>query len=314
MNLFVRLLTFVVCGALSAHAQGSRDMLIIVSDPGEAVYQSEFHRQAQAWQNLAAKGNFKCQTIGLAESSSEDDLTTLTNTLNQLEKTGDDLWLIWIGHGSFDGRTANFNLRGKDIDAPAVQKLLKPFSRRLIILNLFSASFPFLPPLVGENRIIVGPVRSPNQRNYTRFGEKIADALEDSTLAADLDLDGALSLLELTLQASSQTKAFYDDEQRVVQENAIIEDNGDGSPTEVTTFEGLISTAGEDGPTAREIYLLAPSESPKLSAQAKKDRSQIEQAINALRQRKPHLPEDEYYRQLEALMREMAKIYRKKPR
>ena len=31
------------------------------------------------------------------------------------ETTDHELWLVLIGHGTFDGRTARFNLRGPDV-------------------------------------------------------------------------------------------------------------------------------------------------------------------------------------------------------
>ncbi len=288
----------------------ARDMLIVVSEPGDANYDTEFRRQAKAWQDLAAKGGMKVQTIGVEEESADGDLQLLEKSLADLPKTGEDLWLVWIGHGSFDGRKANFNLRGKDIDPAAVKELLKPFTRRLIVLNLFSASYPFLTPLAGENRVIICAARSPGERNYSRFGEKFADILTDP--AADLDLDGSLSLLEATLHASTNTRAFYEDAQRVLQEHAVIDDNGDGKPTSTDRFRGLRAEAGSDGPLARDIYLLAASADP-LTPQAKEARANLEASIDALRKRKSTMKEEEYYILLESLMREMALLYRKEP-
>jgi hypothetical protein len=297
-------------------AQDAREMLIVVSEPGDANYDTEFRRQATAWQGLAAKANMKVRTIGVEKESAEGDLPLLEKSLAALPKTGGDLWLVWIGHGSFDGRTANFNLRGKDIDPAAVKELLKPFTRRLVILNLFSASSPFLAPLAGKDRVIVCAARSPGERNYSRFGAKFADALTDP--AADLDLDGSLSLLEATLHASANTRAFYEDAQRVLQEHAVIDDNGDGQATSTDRFKGLRAEikssekSQPDGSGAREIYLLASAADP-LSPQAKEVRAKLEASIDALRKRKPRMEDEEYYTLLESLMREMAKLYGKVP-
>jgi hypothetical protein len=306
------LVTLLLLG--SAALSPARDMLIVVSEPGDANYETEFRRQATAWQSLAAKANMKVRTIGIEKESADGDLALLEKSIADLPKTGDDLWLVWIGHGSFDGRNANFNLRGKDIDPAAVKELLKPFTRRLVILNLFSASNPFLAPLAGNDRVIVCAARSPGERNYSRFGGKFADALTDP--AADLDLDGSLSLLEATLHASANTRAFYEDAQRVLQEHAVIDDNGDGKPTSTDRFKGLRAEAGSsgksqpDGAHAREIHLLASSADP-LSPQAKEARAKLEASIDALRERKPRMKEEEYYILLESLMREMARLYGK---
>ncbi len=286
----------------------AREMLIVVSEPGDANYETEFRRQATAWQNLAAKAEMKVQTIGIEKETDDGDRFLLEKVLAALSKTGDDLWLVWIGHGSFDGRTANFNLRGRDIDPAAVKELLKPFTRRLVILNLFSASSSFLAPLAGENRVVVCAARSPGERNYSRFGAKFADALTDP--AADLDLNGSLSLLEATLHATAGTRVFYEDAQRVLQEHAVLDDNGDGQPTSTDAFKGLRAGTGADGALAREINFLTPA-ADRLSPEARQQRDKLELTIEALRKRKTELPEKEYYQLLETLMRDMAGVYGK---
>lgn len=306
MKFLLFILLVLLTGRLAA-AEESRSMLVIVSEPGNPAYEVEFQRQAKAWQDLAAKGGFEVNTLGLGEAPAAGDRPVLEETLGRLPKSGGDLWLVWIGHGSNDGRTANFNLRGPDIDANAVARLLEPFERRLVLLHLFSASGPFLNTLSKENRVIVSATRG-NQKNYSRFGEKLADSLASKD--ADLDLDGSLSLLEATLHAAGATQAFYEDAQRVVQENAILDDNGDGRGTSFDAFQGLRATGpAADGKVAREIHFLKANADP-LPPEAREKRAELEAAIDALRQRKPELEEDAYYAELEKLLREMAKLYR----
>lgn len=305
---FLLFILFVLLTARPAAAEESRTMLIIVSEPGNPAYDLEFQRQAKVWQDLGTKGDFEVKTIGLGETPADGDRPLLEETLDGLPKSGGDLWLVWIGHGSDDGRTANFNLRGPDIDASAVAGLLAPFERRLILLHLFSASGPFLTTLSKPDRVIVSATRG-TQKNYSRFGEKLADAVASPD--ADLDLDGSLSLLEATLHAAGATKAFYEDAQRVVQENAILDDNGDGRGTTFDTFQGLRARGpATDGKVAREIHFLNANADP-LPPEARKKRAELEAAIDALRQRKPELEEDAYYAELEKLLREMAQLYRK---
>ncbi len=302
------LLTFLLLGSSLAWAEEARAMLIVVSEPGNPTYDLEFQRQAKAWQDLAARGQMEVRAVGIGEAPAEGDRPALEKTIAELPKTGGDLWLVWIGHGSNDGRTANFNLRGPDIDAGSVATLLKPFTRRLVILNLFSASGPFLTTLSGKDRVIVSATRG-GEKNYSRFGEKLADSLGSSD--ADLDLDGSLSLVEATLHASAATKAFYDDSQRVVQEHAVLDDNGDGRGTTTDKFKGLRADGpSPDGVLAREIHFLKAN-ADLLSPEAREKRAELELAIDALRKQKPELQEDDYYARLEKLMREMAKLYGK---
>ena len=305
---FLCLLVLLFC---EAHAADERAMLIVVSEPGTATYEQEFRRQAKAWQDLAAKAKMDVSTIGLAKDSTDGDRPAVEKAITALSKDGGDLWLIWIGHGSFDGRIANFNLRGPDIDSIAVRDLLNSFTRRLVILNLFSASNPFLTALAGKDRVIISSTRSGGERNYTRFGEKFADAL--TAADTDLDLDGSLSLLEAALRAAAGTRAFYEDAQRVVQEHAVIDDNGDGLGTPIEKFKGLRAevvgkSATPDGEIARQINFPTPS-SDSLAPQAKEKRAKLEIAIMALKKRKAEIGEKEYYNELEKLMLGMAEVY-----
>ena len=302
------LLLVLIAAAPLLRAEEKRALLIVIGEPGNALYQDQFKRQAKVWQDLAAKAKITASTIGLDDAPPDGDRPALEKALAALPKEGGDLWLIWIGHGTFDGRSAKFNLRGPDIEATSIAELLKPFQRRLIILNLFSASGPFMAPLAGKDRIIVSASRG-GEKNYSRLGEKLADSL--SSTDADLDLDGSHSLLEAVLHASAATKEFYDDAQRVVSEHAVIDDNGDGRGTGTDKFKGLRAEGkSPDGTAAREIYFLGDSADP-LSPEAREERTKLEAEIEALRQRKKELQEDDYYAEMEKLMRRMAKLYGK---
>ena len=289
-------------------------MLIVVSEPGDPTYDLEFRRQAKAWRKIAEKGNIAVTTIGLESSPEANDKPALEKAIQGFSKDGGDLWLIWIGHGSYDGRTANFNLRGDDIDSKTLATLLKALTRRLVILNLFSASAPFLDALSGENRIIISSTRSTGQRNYSRFGEKLADVI--SSTDADLDLDGEVSLLEATLEAAAKTEAFYTDAQRVVQEHSVIEDNADQLGTPTVAFKGFRAEMESDdslpdGALTREIHFLKANPDP-LSGEAREKRAQLELEIHQLHRSKKDLPEDKYFELLEELMLSMAEIYSEK--
>lgn len=302
------LLLLLIIASPVLQAEEKRALLIVIGEPGNALYQDEFRRQAKVWQELAAKAKMDATTIGLDDEAAEGDRPGLEKAIGDLPKSGGDLWMVWIGHGTFDGRSAKFNLRGPDIEAAEIAELLKPIQRRLIVLNLFSASGPFVAPLAGKDRVIVSASRG-GERNYSRLGEKLANSLGSTD--ADLDLDGSLSLLEAVLHASATTKAFYDDAQRVVSEHAVIDDNGDGRGTGTDKFKGLRADGSSpDGALAREIHFFSDNADP-LSPEAREDRTRLEAEIEALRLRKKDLKEDDYYAELETLMRRMAKLYGK---
>ncbi|MEM1223365.1 MAG: hypothetical protein AAGH40_11425 [Verrucomicrobiota bacterium] len=310
MRFFVFTISWLLAVGLSA--DDSRQMLIVVGEPGDGEYAVEFTRQAEAWQEIARKAEMRINVVGLDTALVDGDLQKLKAAFEEIPVHGDDFWIIWIGHGSFDGRNAYFNLRGKDIGPAEMATWIAPFERRIILLKLFSASAPFIGPLSADNRVLLSAGRSPGERNYTRFGEKLADALNNPS--ADLDLDESLSLLEASLYATAATRAFYDDAQRVLQEHAVIDDNGDGRATSLETFEGLTApqpyadAPSADGLQARDIYFLKNTRDP-LGPEAQVERARLERAINRLRARKSEMSEDSFYKELEILMRAMAKLY-----
>ncbi len=164
--------------------------------PGTPEYQSQFHQWADQWQAAAAKASAESIRIGLSEpAAGVTDRERLRSIL--LEKKGasrEPLWIVLIGHGTYDGREAKFNLRGPDVTDLELAEWLAPLKRPVAILDCASASGPFLNRLSGENRVVVTATKSGNELNFTRFGQYLAEAITNPR--ADLDKDGQVSLLE----------------------------------------------------------------------------------------------------------------------
>ena len=59
------------------------------------------------------------------------------------------LFVLLLGHGTFDGREAKFNLVGPDLAASEWAALVEPLPGRLVFVNTTAASAPFLARLRG---------------------------------------------------------------------------------------------------------------------------------------------------------------------
>ena len=170
------------------------------------------------------------------------------------------LWLVLIGHGTFDGREAKFNLRGPDVSAAELADWLKPIKRPLAILDCSSSSGPFVNRLSGEDRVVVTATRSGDEQNFARLGQYLAEAIADP--AADLDKDGQVSLLEAFLTAGARTEEFYRTKARLATEHALIDDNGDRLGTPADWFRGIHATkrvksgAAVDGVARHQLHLI----------------------------------------------------------
>lgn len=320
---FLALLWSLLLPALSAEtnapasaASDAPTVLLVVGAAGESEFGTNFVHQADLWQTACQTASAHLTTIGLSSTNDSPEITDLVRLQQSLEaapKTGGDLWVVLIGHGTYDGREARFNLRGPDLVATNLAQWLRPFQRRLAILNTASASGPFLKILAGTNRVVITATRSGNEVNFTRFGSRLANAL--TAPQADIDQDGQISLLEAFLTAAFQVAEFYKTESRLATEHALIDDNGDGLGTPADWFRGLRATkkardgTAVDGLRAHQMHLIRSSAENELSPEVRAKRDQLELEVGLLRDRKSALPEEEYYRQLEDLLRQLARVY-----
>jgi len=196
------------CVAVGAETNQST-VILVVGAAGEPDFMTNFVRQVELWTNACARGDARPICIGLddpssgiltfAASNSPTSATSDHDRLRQIlaaepRETVQPLWLAFIGHGTFEGKEARFNLRGPDVTATELREWLRPFSRPIIFIDTASASAPFLNLISATNRVVVTATRSGNEQNFARFGLYFAEALSDP--ASDLDQDGQTSVLE----------------------------------------------------------------------------------------------------------------------
>ena len=244
-----------------AQTNEQRTLVLVIGVAGEPEYAEQFSAVADFWKKAAVKGGLQTTVIGEDTENPENDGARLLDTLtNEGAKPAGELWLVFIGHGTFDGRTAKFNLRGPDITAEELTAVLKPTKRPLAVINCASASGPFLNALSAPGRVIITATRSGDELNAPRFGGFFAQAIGNP--AADLDKDGQTSLLEAYLLAARQVEQFYKEAGRLATEHALLDDNGDGLGTPADWFRGVravkTATNGKsvDGVRAHQMHLV----------------------------------------------------------
>ena len=175
-------------------------VIVLTGAPGKAEYGRLFAKWAGQWKQAAAKGGAECHHIGKTlEATAKENFKKLIS--NQAPKAKSPLWLVLIGHGTFDGKKAKFNLRGPDLEAGELAAWLKDFQRPLAIINCSSSSTPFLAALSGEGRVVLTATRSGFEQNFSRLGGYLASAI--GGVGADFDKDGQTSLLEAWLAAAT---------------------------------------------------------------------------------------------------------------
>ena len=293
----------------------SPSAVIVTGVGGEDAYATRFASWAAKWEAACAAGEVRTAKIE-AGGANEPTLAKLQSVLAAEPKTGAGaLWIVLVGHGTFDGKEPKFNLVGDDVSAATLAEWLKPFGRPLIVVASFSSSGAFLKPLSAPTRVVVTATKSGSEQNFAHFGGFLADAV--GKLSADLDHDGQTSLLEAWLSASKGVEEFYKDEGRLATEHSLLDDNGDGVGTPASFFEGIRvakkaqGTATPDGVRAHQIHLVPGKHERSWPAELRAERDALEADVAKLRAAKATIPENEYYSQLEAVLLQLAQVYRK---
>ena len=289
-------------------------VIVVVGAYGTHEYGTQFSKWANLWEEACLKGDAKFHAIGLDKAGSSNDRTTLQKILaDESKQTTAALWLVLIGHGTFDGRTAKFNLRGPDISADDLAEWLKPSLRPLAVINTSSSSAPFLSRLSAQGRVVITATKSGFEQNYTRFGQYLAEAITEPQ--ADLDKDGQTSLLEAFLTASGRVDEFYSAAGRLVTEHALLDDNGDGLGTRADWFRGIRpvrkaeDSVSLDGYRAHQFHIVYSEAENKILPDLRSQRDQLELEVMKLRDAKESLSEEDYFSKLETLLYDIAQIY-----
>ena len=299
---------FAGCAAAVAE---ERYVLIVSGASGAPEYGAKF----SAWTTELANTlthRFNLDASRLVVLSDTDDAASASTSANvrgalasfQRRMTRDDVLLVvLIGHGTFDGIDAKFNLVGPDLEAGEWASLLEPLPGRVVFVNPTAASFPFLARLAGPRRVVITATDSPAQRYQTVFPEYFIKAFADES--ADLDKDGRVSIWEAFAAASLGVRRHYQQRGQLATERALLDDRGDG-------IGGEAAKPGENGSLASRIFLdvpipgAAPTDEVLLKLLQRKSMLEIE--VEELKIRKTFLPAGEYAAEFERLMIELARV------
>lgn len=242
-------------------------------------------------------------SAGTARSNAEN-LRRLLGDLRRRLTRDDLLMLVLIGHGTFDGSDAKFNLVGPDMTALEWKAVLDGLSSRLVVINTTASSFPFLEELSQRGRVVITATDSVAQRFATVFPEYFVKSLAD--LSSDYDKNGRVSIWEAFAAASAGVKQYYEQRGQLSTERPILDDNGDKVGREA-------EAPGPDGTLARTLYLDAEPGSVTADvalAGLYRRKTALEAQLEDLKSRKPALPAEQYEAELEKVLVELARVAR----
>jgi hypothetical protein len=273
---------------------------------GEPDYEQRFASQAQEIDKLlhASGSDSKVTTLYGPQATKANVQSALTQVARDA-KQNDAFVLMLIGHGSFDGYDYKINLPGPDITGVELGALLDriPCTRQLVV-NMTSASGGSRASLEKANRVVITATKSGNEKNATVFARFWVEALRDPS--ADTDKNETVSALEAFIYAETKTAQFYETQKRLATEHPILEDTGQGDG------ERKPSPENGEGLKAAQFALLRIGTAQVAASTPEKKvlldkRDQLEEQIDKLKYEKAAMPADDYKKQLQDLLIQLAK-------
>jgi len=291
-------------------------LLILVGLAGDPEHGELFHKWGGELADAAGRFGVPVDhVVYLVDQTQEGDKhVTGKATVEEIGKTfdrfgkqatpDDVVYVILIGHGSYDGKSAKFNLPGPDMSAADFNTQFKKLpTKQIVFVDTTSASGPFLNELSGPGRTIITATRNGAENFTTLFGGYFVDALTGEE--ADADKNRRVSMLEAFQYAKAAVQRAYDKEGLLSTEHAVLDDNGDkvGSPDP--------STNGPDGKLASLLSIGSVADAaalptdPKLRALVLEQR-ELEHRVESLRLLKESMEPAKYQSELEKLVTDLA--------
>ena len=272
-------------------AAGATYFLTVAGLGGEPDYEQRFTLLANDTDKLlrAGGGTDRIITTLKGADATKAKMTAALQKIAADAKAPDVLVLMMIGHGTFDGVEYKFNLVGPDISGTELAGLLNKVSAaRQLVVDMTSASGGVTTALKHDGRTVITATKSGSEKNATLFGRYWVEALRDP--AADTDKNETVTALEAYKYAQTKTTAFFTDQKRLATEHSQLED-----PQRANAF-----------PLVRYGSAAAVVNNPAKRALVTK-KEEIENRIDALKYQKDLMAPEDYRKQMNALLLELAR-------
>ena len=281
-----------------AFVEANTRALVITGLGGNVEYNASFseHSDAitEALRTLTAEPENVVHLVG-ETANRETFLSTMNkvveeaNELSESSNEIDTFVLIMIGHGNVNRSGWQFNVSGPDISVQDLVGALAPLNvGHEVIVAAASASGDLLEPLTQAGRTLVTATKSGGELNAVRFTQYFAAAMASDE--ADVDRNELLTVQEAFTFANNATQHYYTEQKLLASEHARF-----ASPNNTTT---TIATLGA---------LRDAKNNPAIAALLDK-RSLLEEAFYEVKASKSTRDSDEYYRELEEVLVEIATL------
>lgn len=284
-----------LAAVLAAPAQAELFYLVVGGLGGEPAYTEQFDKDATALAAVARRTTAESRvTLLKGEAATRDAVVKAFDSLRTRAKAADNVIVMLIGHGSYDGETYKLNLPGPDLDGAEIAKLLGAIpARSQLVVNATSASGAILETWAGEGRTLITATRSGFERNATRFAEHFAAALAAGS--ADLNKNGVITAQEAFDYATRRVADSFERDGTLATEHSQI---AGGAAARFT-----VARLGSAAPAADA----AASADPAVAALTA-ERERLDGEIEALRARRESMANDAYLSELQRLLVALAEV------
>lgn len=269
--------------------------VVVAGLGGDAEYSESFDASSQQFATgLRTLENDPSLTITLDESATRDSiLAAIEQQVGRMTadagSADQSFVLILTGHGNADKQGWRFNVKGPDLTTEDLVAALNtvPAQQQLVVLAA-SASGAALDTLAQLGRVLVTATKSGGEINAVRFPGFLAEAMQSEV--ADYDRNEILTVAEAYRFAESRTRDYYEQQKLLASEHPRL--RGEEADNIAVALLGSLQDASDDPVVAKLLD----------------ERLTLEQRFKALRVRKPDMPVDEYYEELETLLLSIARL------
>jgi hypothetical protein len=299
----LRCLVLLLLGALAAPA--ATFYVTISGLGGEPDYDQRFKMWAQDIDSSLKKAGTPDPEILTLIAPTREQIRSHFASLASAVKATDNLVVVLIGHGTFDGVDYKFNLPGPDLTGAELSTLLDrvPSARQLVVVTT-SCSGAAIEFLRKPNRVVIAATKAGSEKNATIFARYWAEALREPS--ADVDKNESVSALEAFRYAQRKTKEFFDTQKRLATEHSVFEDTGKGAGVAAPDADNAEGRLAASFTVVRLGANAAASKDPAKKALLEK-KEELEQAIDQLKYEKASMNAADYKKQLTRLLLDLAK-------
>ncbi len=280
-------------------AQADSYFVTVAGLGGEPDFETRFSDWAKDLDKIyRAEPGAKVETLYGADATKanvEAKLRTLAST-----KPDDQVVITLIGHGTFDDREYKLALPGPDLSATELSTLLDKIPARQLIVDMTTSSGGAIPILEKPKRVIIAATKTGTEKSsVVIFPRYWIEALKDP--ATDADKNDTITALEAFRYAQTKVAKFFETQNRLATEHAVIEDTGKG--------DGVKDPSAENGEglAANRFVLVHLGTSAVVAKDPAKQKlmkhlEDLDAQLDELKYEKASKDPQEYRRELQQLM------------